>query len=231
VDPLTRSYPWYTPYQFAGNTPIQAIDLEGAEPKSVVDYKENSGSEKGFTKPVIFLFKEVNGIPERISESANILVDQWYHDKITGYTSGAITLGDDIVFTENYRTKTTRVFLELAAHEVIHSVQFHRDFNQDLAAYLSSYGLSSAWQAGINLTTDPNKLHDKIPAEKEANRFENQFEAFLGFYDQYDSKGNPTGNNSVINILDNNQLSDEEKVKELTPLVERWKKTFPWFCK
>jgi RHS repeat-associated protein len=32
VDPLTASYPWYTPYQFAGNTPIQAIDLDGLEP-------------------------------------------------------------------------------------------------------------------------------------------------------------------------------------------------------
>ncbi|WP_276480271.1 LamG-like jellyroll fold domain-containing protein [Paraflavitalea pollutisoli] len=33
VDPLTRNYPWYTPYQFAGNTPIQAIDLDGGEEK------------------------------------------------------------------------------------------------------------------------------------------------------------------------------------------------------
>ena len=31
VDPLTASYPWYTPYQFAGNTPIQAIDIDGLE--------------------------------------------------------------------------------------------------------------------------------------------------------------------------------------------------------
>jgi RHS repeat-associated protein len=31
VDPLMQSYPWYTPYQFAGNTPIQAIDLDGEE--------------------------------------------------------------------------------------------------------------------------------------------------------------------------------------------------------
>ena len=31
VDPLTASYPWYTPYQFAGNTPIAAIDLDGLE--------------------------------------------------------------------------------------------------------------------------------------------------------------------------------------------------------
>ena len=31
VDPLTREYPFYTPYQFAGNKPIWAIDLDGLE--------------------------------------------------------------------------------------------------------------------------------------------------------------------------------------------------------
>ena len=31
VDPLSPDYPWYTPYQFAGNKPIQAIDLDGLE--------------------------------------------------------------------------------------------------------------------------------------------------------------------------------------------------------
>ena len=31
-DPLAKSYPCYTPYQFAGNSPIQYIDMEGLEP-------------------------------------------------------------------------------------------------------------------------------------------------------------------------------------------------------
>jgi RHS repeat-associated protein len=31
VDPLTSAFPWYTPYQFAGNKPIKNIDLDGAE--------------------------------------------------------------------------------------------------------------------------------------------------------------------------------------------------------
>ncbi|WP_430901852.1 RHS repeat-associated core domain-containing protein [Paraflavitalea sp. sgz302555] len=31
VDPLSKSYPWYTPYQFAGNKPIFAIDVDGLE--------------------------------------------------------------------------------------------------------------------------------------------------------------------------------------------------------
>ncbi len=37
VDPLSPEYPWYTPYQFAGNTPIRCVDLDGLEPKSVVE--------------------------------------------------------------------------------------------------------------------------------------------------------------------------------------------------
>jgi hypothetical protein len=32
VDPLANNYPWYTPYQFAGNQPISMIDLDGGEP-------------------------------------------------------------------------------------------------------------------------------------------------------------------------------------------------------
>jgi RHS repeat-associated protein len=31
VDPLTKEFPFYTPYQFAGNKPIVAIDLDGLE--------------------------------------------------------------------------------------------------------------------------------------------------------------------------------------------------------
>ena len=45
VDPLTFSYPWYTPYQFAGNKPILAVDLDGLE-EEICHYKwdaENSG--------------------------------------------------------------------------------------------------------------------------------------------------------------------------------------------
>jgi RHS repeat-associated protein len=38
VDPLHNSFPDLTPYQFAGNTPIQAIDLDGGEPLGYLEY-------------------------------------------------------------------------------------------------------------------------------------------------------------------------------------------------
>ncbi len=37
VDPITKQYPELTPYQFASNTPIQAIDLDGLEAKITVN--------------------------------------------------------------------------------------------------------------------------------------------------------------------------------------------------
>jgi len=37
VDPLAKSYSMLTPYQFASNTPIQAIDLDGLEAKYILD--------------------------------------------------------------------------------------------------------------------------------------------------------------------------------------------------
>jgi RHS repeat-associated protein len=43
VDPLTSSYPFYSPYHFAGNNPIAFIDLDGAEPSE-------PGKEKGETQ-------------------------------------------------------------------------------------------------------------------------------------------------------------------------------------
>jgi uncharacterized protein RhaS with RHS repeats len=37
VDPITDEYPELTPYQFASNTPIQAIDLDGLEQYRITD--------------------------------------------------------------------------------------------------------------------------------------------------------------------------------------------------
>jgi RHS repeat-associated protein len=38
LDPLTDSYPFLTPYQFAGNDPIANVDLDGLEPERVIEY-------------------------------------------------------------------------------------------------------------------------------------------------------------------------------------------------
>jgi len=49
VDPLSASYPWYTPYQFAGNAPIWAIDLDGLEQAIAVRFYNANGTCAGVT--------------------------------------------------------------------------------------------------------------------------------------------------------------------------------------
>lgn len=44
VDPLFREFPWYSPYQFAGNKPIVAIDLDGLEEFFRTDYRDINGN-------------------------------------------------------------------------------------------------------------------------------------------------------------------------------------------
>jgi len=45
VDPIAANFPMLTPYQFASNTPIQAIDLDGKEAWVVIkDHYEKSGA-------------------------------------------------------------------------------------------------------------------------------------------------------------------------------------------
>lgn len=43
VDPLTDKFPWFTPYQYAGNKPIAAIDLDGLE--NVIIHSRTVGKE------------------------------------------------------------------------------------------------------------------------------------------------------------------------------------------
>lgn len=52
VDPLTQKYPWYTPFQFAGNKPIQFIDLDGGEEKEKTKNTSIAGEEESKGKPL-----------------------------------------------------------------------------------------------------------------------------------------------------------------------------------
>lgn len=66
VDPIASQYPYYTPYQFAGNTPIQASDLDGKEPDYIVD---DNGK---LTAPVLFLFNEILSYEISMMQQVNI---------------------------------------------------------------------------------------------------------------------------------------------------------------
>ena len=70
VDPLTKSFAWYSPYQFAGNTPIAAIDLEGGEQKIMINWRDATGNVTK-TKMVKFDFTNTNSLYQSLSAGLN----------------------------------------------------------------------------------------------------------------------------------------------------------------
>jgi len=108
IDPLSASYPWYTPYQFAGNKPIIAIDIDGLEELCVNDNtsptepnsttqpaaescNQNEGNENTQQS---FSDDFVGPLPEggiRVSESLNIN-NTTNNSKLPDCTTGRIKL-------------------------------------------------------------------------------------------------------------------------------------------
>lgn len=77
IDPLTKEYPWYTPYQFAGNKPIQFIDIDGQEegwPKIVDD-----------TRKLINTAAEIYNYAKATTRVINNLVNFYNHPPLEPY--------------------------------------------------------------------------------------------------------------------------------------------------
>jgi hypothetical protein len=53
VDPLQFDYPYYTPFQYAGNKPITYIDLDGLESQNVV--QEGEIGQQGFDMSKLYI--------------------------------------------------------------------------------------------------------------------------------------------------------------------------------
>lgn len=79
VDPLTKSFPMLTPYQFASNTPIQAVDLDG---KEALHYQYQIRS---------LISGEIAGVTG--SASIGIALDKKFNAVMTATLSGGIAGG------------------------------------------------------------------------------------------------------------------------------------------
>ncbi len=216
VDPLAKKYPWYTPYSFSGNKVIHAVELEGLE-ESYIATKNKDGKTK-LTLPIIGMFAELYGKSYWIAGSkANININQELHDKLTGYKSGAITLGFDINYTNSYGKENGTNWLLLTSHEIVHVHQFIRTFGQNfenneqylnaVGSWMFVYGIDAAATWLDNPNGNPNELHDDIDIEKEAIKNEKLFENF--FNAQYYKRKDGSYGNKVVDLL-----KDADKAKQ-----------------
>ena len=104
VDPLTKSFPWYTPFQFAGNNPVFYIDLDGLEeaPSDVTAQKitkEQAALKLETYKSLFYVVLEKQGIDK--ADVPEIIVDFgiWANAR---YKDGKISTGQGL-FENNAR--------------------------------------------------------------------------------------------------------------------------------
>lgn len=79
IDPYTFKYPWYTPYQFAGNSPIRNVDQLGLQPASAVE-KWHMGPDNAYTyKGTGITIHRVEGfwVYEKQSNTSNEKMNTW----------------------------------------------------------------------------------------------------------------------------------------------------------
>lgn len=105
VDPLTCSYPWYTPYQFAGNQPIWAVDLDGLEQMVVTDWVRNNEREGLANEPIHYEpYKACMGVYRGFGVGIVGLVEGYYSmltdplGAVIGMveTEGNVVLSDEV---------------------------------------------------------------------------------------------------------------------------------------
>ncbi len=81
IDPLGKSYPWLTPYQFASNSPIVASDIDGLEAN--VEIVPNNNSDKPILEIVTYI---------QIDNQSDLT-----NDIVNNYAAGAILKMEDVM--------------------------------------------------------------------------------------------------------------------------------------
>ena len=84
VDPLNHSFPWYTPYQFAGNKPINSVDLDGLEEKLAIYTFAKDEDDREIISYMQIKLEAHQQTPERGNNG--ILTKYYYQNPRTGKT-------------------------------------------------------------------------------------------------------------------------------------------------
>jgi RHS repeat-associated protein len=144
VDPLTRDYPWYSPYQFAGNKPIQFTDLDGLEENSTSTYVKIRvpvlplmNKDKILPAPKAYYFQNDTRTPEQRQQA---LSDAQYKQRLNSMYNSAE--GWSFRIFAGIGQSSTIVFPEAAAAKEMGQAAIEGDAQKLLQAAVT-YGQSA----------------------------------------------------------------------------------------
>jgi RHS repeat-associated protein len=153
IDPLAPEYPWYTPYQFSGNRPIDCVELEGLEPSPATVGQDGCVEARSWT--------EVNQ-GKIVSEGfravyQNGVVKEWTKDRVEKVwvlqkELGSLALKSS---TPSIAPSTPEQTAEGTFLQNMNAIGFNgsfRDRNADVTKALASY-LDEKGYGGLSLAT------------------------------------------------------------------------------
>ncbi|WP_286926223.1 RHS repeat domain-containing protein, partial [Flavobacterium sp. UBA4197] len=194
VDPLTKKYPFYSPYAFSGNRVLDAVELEGLEPEEIVD---KSGK---ITKPIIglltgaFLFDKtrIQNTNWVSASNPNLTTAQKIHYVFTTGKPQATSFYNSVIYADSEKPKGQKYWIGLVAHEQSHQDDARKQGNNSF--YFTYVG------DGINYS------YRSIPTEEMAFRIEEKYVPLLLKYkngtvmDILNSKDNFTENQKAMSL-------------------------------
>jgi RHS repeat-associated protein len=158
VDPLTKEYPELTPYQFASNTPIMAVDLDGLE---AVVKTETKTSYDGVKAEKVDHLEDLGGTifnPERYSEVkldvANKVIVEYHVKQVF---SDAIA-EDPVAKPTEFEKENPGISKEVGLHEDGHEARI------DAIMQSKNYVLKGV--DGIEIEGGIAEVSDKIADQK-----------------------------------------------------------------
>jgi RHS repeat-associated protein len=234
VDPLTKEYPFYTPYQFAGNTPIMAIDLDGLEVLIKIGSISN-----GTTQIRLIGSENVNGAPKVVTVPTYPLT---ITDQATGTTSTYSVTRDALVINateqpdKNGNLKVTNLTFEPVAGKEEFKGREITDYphGTDLTAIVLKQNGSQKIPAtpnGSPLRDDQNTATDvmiHVGGTYEKSDGSLRITGSLGCFTVVNPNAKGTGNQAMNNLqadIDSRQkaLSDKKLSTDINITVEKRK--------
>jgi RHS repeat-associated protein len=194
VDPISQSYPWYTPYQFAGNMPIVAIDLDGLEPKTMIDA---SGK---LTQPMITTLNAAFGYSKSSLQNSTWVSYKSNEGKLWAKIVGipsktSSSVDGNIVVHDDDQNRSDIAWFGLIGHE-----QSHRQDVDNNPLFYEDYIMQGAVFG-----------YRKIPTEQKAYKYGGDW----GNPNDYSDQLLRYKSGIIIQTLNNNFLNSDTKSKIL----------------
>ena len=208
VDPLTKSYPMLSTYQFASNTPIWAIDLDGLE-----------AAIQSFVMGI-----NANGEEFVISSSFSTIDDKTYEPDPKYGDKGILTIYTNVDNAEKSREVYSEIHVEVEPTKLQKIKKSLNDFDykEDIEypvqegvqntlswAVIEIYPLGRALNAGGII--EPNQTKDVVTGEPLGNTT-NKAVGFATNFSQFFTGWSNVGYNVAESVLNRWSLSEENSV-------------------